>query len=60
MKVSQSQNGRILIDFEPNEAENAIATLKILYTQLVSNEAKEVLSQVIADLEYRLGVHYNL
>lgn len=59
MKVSRSQGGRIKIDFEPHEAENAIATLKILHKQLVSDEAKEMLSQVIADLEYQLGVHYN-
>lgn len=59
MKISRNQGGRIRIDFEPNEAENAIATLKILYTQLVSDEAKEALSQVIADLEYQLGAHYN-
>ncbi len=59
MKVSRSQSGSIKIDFEPNEADNAIATLKILYCKLESEEVKQVLSEVIASLEYDLGVHYN-
>ena len=58
MKISR-RNGSIRIDFDPHEVGNAIFTLKQLYTQLKSDEAKQYLNEVIAELEYGVGIHYN-